>query len=54
MLDSGHDFQTKAFVLRFIDLMALHKFNVLHWHLTDAGTWSIEIKGYPKLTAPVT
>ena len=54
MLDGGHDFQTKAFVLRFIDLMALHKFNVLHWHLTDTGTWSIEIKGYPKLTDPAT
>jgi len=49
MLDSGHDFQSKEFVLRFIDLMALHKFNVFHWHLTDLGTWSIEIKGRPKL-----
>jgi len=49
MLDSGHDFQTKDFVLRFIDLMALHKLNIFHWHLTDLGTWSIEIKGYPQL-----
>ena len=49
MLDCGHDFQTKAFVLRFIDLMALHKYNQFHWHLTDVGTWSIEINGYPKL-----
>ena len=49
MLDSGHDFQNKAFVLRFIDLMALHKLNLFHWHLTDLGTWSIEIKGRPKL-----
>jgi hexosaminidase len=49
MLDSGHDFQNKAFVLRFIDLMAIHKFNVFHWHLTDLGDWSIEIKSYPKL-----
>ena len=49
MLDSGHDFQTKVFVLRFIDLMAQHKFNILHWHLTDLGTWSVEIKGYPQL-----
>ena len=45
MLDSGHDFQRKEFVLRFIDLMAVHKFNLFHWHLTDLGTWSIEIKG---------
>src|SRR5208282_3043436 len=43
MLDSGHDFQTLPFVLKFIDAMAAHKFNVFHWHLTDLGTWSIEI-----------
>ena len=49
MLDSGHDFQTLPFVYKFIDAMAMHKLNVLHWHLTDLGTWSIEIKKYPKL-----
>ena len=49
MLDSGHDFQRKEFVERFIDLMALHKFNLFHWHLTDLGTWSLEINGRPKL-----
>ena len=54
MLDSGHDFQRKEFVLRFIDLMAVHKFNLFHWHLTDLGTWSIEIKGWPKLLDPAT
>jgi hexosaminidase len=54
MLDSGHDFQDKAFVLRFLDLMALHKFNTFHWHLTDLGDWSIEIKGWPKLLDPAT
>ena len=30
--------------------MALHKLNVLHWHLTDDQGWRIEIKKYPKLT----
>ena len=54
MLDSGHDFQRKEFVLRFIDLMALHKFNLFHWHLTDLGTWSMEIKGRPGLLDPNT
>ena len=54
MLDSGHDFQTLDFVYKFIDAMAAHKFNVLHWHLTDLGTWSIEIKKYPKLIAALT
>ena len=54
MLDSGHDFQRKEFVKRFIDLMALHKLNLFHWHLTDLGTWSLEIKGRPKLLEAVT
>jgi len=54
MLDSGHDFQHLPFVLRFIDLMAVHKLNLFHWHLTDLGTWSIEINGRPKLLDPAT
>jgi hexosaminidase len=54
MLDTGHDFQTVPFILRFIDLMALHKFNILHWHITDLGTFPLEIRGYPKLQDPAT
>ena len=54
MLDSGHDFQNKAFVKRFIDLMALHKLNLFHWHLTDLGTWSFEVNGRPKLLEAAT
>jgi hexosaminidase len=54
MLDSGHDFQRLPFVYHFIDAMALHKFNVLHWHLSDLGTWAMEIKKYPKLVDPST
>ena len=34
----------------FIDIMALHKLNTLHWHLTDDQGWRIEIKKYPLLT----
>ena len=30
--------------------MALHKLNVLHWHLIDDQAWRLEIKKYPKLT----
>ena len=37
-------------VLRFIDLMAAHKLNVLHLHLTDDQGWRVEIKRYPRLT----
>ena len=50
MLDSSRHFQTVTEVKRFIDLMAMHKFNVFHWHLTDSHGWRIEIKKYPKLT----
>ncbi len=37
-------------VKRYIDLLAYHKMNVFHWHLTDDQGWRIEIKKYPKLT----
>ena len=33
-----------------IDLLALHKLNVFHWHLTDDQGWRIEIQQYPRLT----
>jgi hexosaminidase len=51
MLDSVRHFQSTEFVKKFIDWMALHKLNVLHWHLTDDQGWRIEIKKYPKLTS---
>ncbi|MFC5683130.1 beta-N-acetylhexosaminidase [Flavobacterium sp. MAHUQ-51] len=38
------------FVKKYIDLIAMHKMNTLHWHLTDDQGWRIEIKKYPKLT----
>ena len=50
MLDSGRHFQPVAFIKKFIDLLALHKLNVFHWHLTEDQGWRIEIKKYPKLT----
>jgi hexosaminidase len=49
-LDVGRHFMPKEFVLKHIDLLALHKFNVFHWHLTEDQGWRIEIKKYPKLT----
>ena len=50
LLDSARHFQSPAFVKRFLDEMALHKLNVLHWHLTDDQGWRIQIRKYPKLT----
>ncbi len=49
-LDCCRHFMTKEFVKRYIDLLAYHKFNVLHWHLTEDQAWRIEIKKYPELT----
>ncbi len=46
---SRHFFPVDS-VKRFIDMLALHNMNRLHWHLTDDQGWRIEIKKYPKLT----
>jgi hexosaminidase len=50
LLDCGRHFMSKEFVKRYIDLLAYHKMNVLHWHLTEDQGWRIEIKKYPRLT----
>ena len=49
-LDVGRHFMPKSFIKKFIDLLALHKLNTFHWHLTDDQGWRIEIKRYPRLT----
>ncbi|GAA3561878.1 beta-N-acetylhexosaminidase [Nonomuraea rosea] len=50
ILDVARHFLTKREVLRFVDLMALHKLNVLHLHLTDDQGWRVEIRRHPRLT----
>jgi len=50
MLDVSRHFMPKEFIKKFIDIMAMHKMNKFHWHLTDDQGWRIEIKKYPKLT----
>ncbi len=50
MLDSGRHFIPAEKVKSFIDWMAFHKLNTLHWHLSEDQGWRIEIKKYPKLT----
>ncbi|XAZ81955.1 beta-N-acetylhexosaminidase (plasmid) [Fibrella sp. ES10-3-2-2] len=49
-LDVSRHFFPVEFVKKYIDLIALHKQNVFHWHLTDDQGWRIEIKKHPKLT----
>ena len=49
-LDTGRHFMPKEFVKKCIDLLALHKLNTFHWHLTEDQGWRLEIAQYPKLT----
>jgi hexosaminidase len=51
LLDVGRHFMPKEFVKKYIDLLALHKLNTFHWHLTDDQGWRLEIKKYPRLTS---
>ena len=48
-LDVSRHFMPPEFVKRYIDLLALHKFNTFHWHLTDDQGWRIDIKALPRL-----
>lgn len=49
-LDVARHFATVEEMKTFIDMMALHNMNRLHWHLTEDQGWRLEIKKYPKLT----
>lgn len=49
-LDVSRHFFPKEFIKKYLDLLAIHKMNTFHWHLTDDQGWRIEIKKYPKLT----
>ncbi len=50
LLDSCRHFVDIPTIERLLDLMALHKLNVLHWHLTEDQGWRLEIAAYPRLT----
>lgn len=50
MIDVARHFFSKEEMMKIVDLMAFHKLNRLHWHLTDDQGWRIEIKRYPRLT----
>jgi len=49
-LDCSRHFFSIDEVRKYLDIMELHKFNTLHWHLTDDQGWRIEIEKYPRLT----
>jgi hexosaminidase len=50
LLDVGRYYLPVGFIKKTIDQLAIHKMNILHWHLTEDQGWRIEIKKYPKLT----
>ncbi|WP_393088170.1 beta-N-acetylhexosaminidase [Streptomyces sp. LN704] len=50
MLDVSRHFMPKEGVLRYLDLLAAHKLNVFHFHLTDDQGWRVQIKRFPRLT----
>lgn len=50
LLDCSRHFMDKEFVKRYIDLLALHKMNVFHWHITEDQGWRIAIDSFPRLT----
>jgi hexosaminidase len=51
MLDSARHVQKVETIKAILDAMAVHKLNVLHWHLVDDQGWRLEIRKYPRLTS---
>ncbi len=51
MLDVSRNFSDVQDLKKYIDMLAMHKLNVFHWHLTDDQGWRIQIKSHPKLTS---
>lgn len=49
-LDVGRHYFPVTFIKKYLDIMALYKFNNFHWHLTEDQGWRIEIKAYTELT----
>jgi hexosaminidase len=50
MVDVCRHFYDLPTLLRLVDLLALHKMDVLHLHLTEDQAWRVEILGHPRLT----
>ncbi|WP_291947186.1 family 20 glycosylhydrolase [Chitinophaga sp.] len=50
MIDVARNFHSKQDLLRLIDVMALYKLNILHFHFSDDEGWRLEIPGLPELT----
>jgi hexosaminidase len=49
-LDVARNFMGADQIKRLLDIMAWHRMNRFHWHLTDDEAWRLPIKGLPELT----
>ncbi|NCA66546.1 MAG: beta-N-acetylhexosaminidase [Clostridia bacterium] len=50
MLDVSRHFFDADTVIELLSVLALHKINKFHFHITDDQGWRVEIKQYPRLT----
>lgn len=50
LIDSGRNFLSVLSVLDQIDIMAIAKMNVLHWHLVDTHSWPIQLDSFPEMS----
>jgi hexosaminidase len=51
-LDVARHFFSKEIVERYVDLLALYRFNVFHWHLSDDQGFRLALRSHPELAAP--
>lgn len=49
LLDCARHYYSVDEIKKFIDILAFHKVNRFHWHLTDDHAWRLEIRRYPRL-----
>lgn len=51
MLDTARNFFSIDFIEKMIDVAAMHKLNVFHWHLTDDQAWRLVLESAPEVSA---
>jgi hypothetical protein len=49
LIDEGRHFLGKEIAKWVIDLISMHKYNRLHWHLTEDQGWRLDVPGMPEL-----
>jgi lysophospholipase L1-like esterase len=52
MIDVGRNYMSMKLLKEQIDVMAMYKLNVFHFHATEDIAWRLASKQYPQLTAP--